>query len=99
MLDILRERVTSVLCLLELHKGDQPPPLPRMRAPQRTVMTRGSDDPLSSRAALPENPIVSPVRAPDFNKNDPATWVNTPRNAPCPCESGKKYKYCHGKVA
>ncbi|MXU64768.1 preprotein translocase subunit SecA [Oceanomicrobium pacificus] len=26
---------------------------------------------------------------------DPA-WANTPRNAPCPCGSGKKYKHCHG---
>jgi preprotein translocase subunit SecA len=22
----------------------------------------------------------------------------TPRNAPCPCGSGKKYKKCHGAV-
>ncbi|NCC04074.1 MAG: preprotein translocase subunit SecA [Proteobacteria bacterium] len=33
-----------------------------------------------------------------FNPADPATWVNTPRNAPCPCGSGKKYKHCHGVV-
>jgi preprotein translocase subunit SecA len=26
-------------------------------------------------------------------------WAGTPRNAPCPCGSGKKYKHCHGKVA
>ncbi len=30
--------------------------------------------------------------------NDPATWKNTPRNAPCPCGSGRKYKHCHGKI-
>jgi preprotein translocase subunit SecA len=30
--------------------------------------------------------------------DDPATWVNTPRNAPCPCGSGKKYKHCHGRA-
>ncbi|NDA54110.1 MAG: hypothetical protein EBX87_03950 [Actinobacteria bacterium] len=24
-------------------------------------------------------------------------WSNTPRNAPCPCGSGKKYKLCHGR--
>ncbi len=24
-------------------------------------------------------------------------WEKTPRNAPCPCGSGKKYKQCHGK--
>ncbi|PKP80356.1 MAG: preprotein translocase subunit SecA [Alphaproteobacteria bacterium HGW-Alphaproteobacteria-18] len=25
-------------------------------------------------------------------------WSNTPRNSPCPCGSGKKYKYCHGAI-
>ena len=25
-------------------------------------------------------------------------WRNTPRNAECPCGSGKKYKHCHGQV-
>jgi preprotein translocase subunit SecA len=29
---------------------------------------------------------------------DPAAWANTPRNAPCPCGSGKRYKNCHGDV-
>ncbi len=29
--------------------------------------------------------------------NDPSTWGKVPRNAPCPCGSGKKYKHCHGK--
>jgi preprotein translocase subunit SecA len=32
------------------------------------------------------------------NPNDPATWGKVPRNAPCPCGSGKKYKHCHGKL-
>ncbi|MFM8265976.1 MAG: preprotein translocase subunit SecA [Acidimicrobiia bacterium] len=26
-------------------------------------------------------------------------WSTTPRNAPCPCGSGKKYKMCHGKAS
>ena len=25
-------------------------------------------------------------------------WSKTPRNAPCPCGSGERYKQCHGKV-
>lgn len=29
---------------------------------------------------------------------DPRTWHNTPRNADCPCGSGKKYKHCHGAI-
>ncbi|HEY6416421.1 MAG TPA: SEC-C metal-binding domain-containing protein, partial [Acidimicrobiales bacterium] len=24
-------------------------------------------------------------------------WEKTPRNAPCPCGSGKKFKQCHGR--
>jgi preprotein translocase subunit SecA len=36
--------------------------------------------------------------APVVDPNNPATWVNTPRNAPCPCGSGNKYKHCHGRM-
>jgi hypothetical protein len=32
----------------------------------------------------------------DFVK-DVATIQKVPRNAPCPCRSGKKYKACHGR--
>ena len=27
---------------------------------------------------------------------DASDWSTTPRNAPCPCGSGRKYKLCHG---
>ena len=30
---------------------------------------------------------------------DANDWTNTPRNAPCPCGSGRKYKVCHGSAA
>jgi len=30
--------------------------------------------------------------------NDPESWGKVPRNAACPCGSGKKYKHCHGRV-
>ena len=38
-----------------------------------------------------------PMSAPDGGQN-PGQWRNTPRNAECPCGSGKKYKHCHGQV-
>jgi preprotein translocase subunit SecA len=28
--------------------------------------------------------------------SDPGDWSKTPRNAPCPCGSGRKFKKCHG---
>ena len=35
-------------------------------------------------------------RASEVNPNDPTTWGKVPRNALCPCGSGKKFKHCHG---
>jgi preprotein translocase subunit SecA len=46
---------------------------------------------------------VSSVQA-EAEEPEPETWVveqavsdKIPRNAPCPCGSGKKYKQCHGR--
>lgn len=33
----------------------------------------------------------------DFVQEAYYTWGDTPRNAMCPCGSGKRYKHCHGK--
>ncbi len=33
-----------------------------------------------------------------LHPGDPGTWGKVPRNALCPCNSGKKYKHCHGKI-
>jgi preprotein translocase subunit SecA len=30
---------------------------------------------------------------------DASDWSTTPRNAPCPCGSGRKYKVCHGAAS
>lgn len=39
---------------------------------------------------LPAQPTVEPSTNPAYGKK-------VGRNKPCPCESGKKFKYCHGK--
>jgi len=43
-----------------------------------------------------------PPRTQRLRGNQPseprAPWAGTPRNAACPCGSGKKYKHCHGRV-
>ena len=47
-------------------------------------------------------PKAQPIRRPSpsaMNPGDPSTWGKIPRNARCPCGSGRKYKHCHGKVA
>eukprot|EP00752_Nemacystus_decipiens_P013246 g11735.t1 len=33
-----------------------------------------------------------------LDPKNPETWGKVPRNAKCPCGSGKKYKQCHGRA-
>jgi preprotein translocase subunit SecA len=44
------------------------------------------------------SPVQTRTAARQIDPNNPATWGKVPRNAPCPCGSGKKYKHCHGKA-
>jgi preprotein translocase subunit SecA len=45
-------------------------------------------------AAADRVPLVA-----GFVETDPSTWGAPARNAPCPCGSGEKFKYCHGRMA
>jgi preprotein translocase subunit SecA len=45
----------------------------------------------------PKGPIMAGMMPENnFDIQDPETWGKIPRNTPCPCGSGKKYKHCHG---
>ena len=46
---------------------------------------------------LSAQPSSGPLRETAVDPNDPSTWRGTPRNALCPCGSGKKFKHCHGR--
>ena len=111
MLDELKERVTTMLSRVELAPEPvyQPPPQPMFAfqpepepvyagvAPERAMLgSMGGDGDL----ALELPPVVTQAaRSAAVDPDAPATWANTPRNAPCPCGSGKKYKHCHGRLA
>ena len=101
----LRERVTSVLMRIEL-RPDAPLPSPD---PVRVMDMRHPDPAMAEleMAGAGEAAGYAPVpmgtpdaarRAEAVDPNDPGTWARTPRNAPCPCGSGKKYKHCHGRA-
>jgi len=105
MLDELKERVTAMLGRVEL--APDRPPEPDFQPPrQRFIELHPEPVPAYSNGAdtdvatLPRPMAVAPqpMRAEAIDPTDPATWRNTPRNAPCPCGSGKKYKHCHGRL-
>jgi preprotein translocase subunit SecA len=104
MLDELRERVTAMLARVEL--GPEAPPEPAFRpAPQQSLQY---SDPAASapyaggdvlEAERPRMALSGTQAVAAVDPADPSTWRDTPRNAPCPCGSGKKYKHCHGRIA
>jgi preprotein translocase subunit SecA len=103
MLADLRERVTSVLMRIEL-RPEAPLPMPEpvrvmdMRHPEPAMAEMemaGEGGP--GYAPVPMNTSDAPRRAEAVDPADPGTWARTPRNAPCPCGSGRKYKHCHGR--
>jgi preprotein translocase subunit SecA len=50
-----------------------------------------------ARVAEKRAPLHTRKSAGAVDPLDPATWGKVPRNAACPCGSGKKYKHCHGR--
>jgi preprotein translocase subunit SecA len=102
MLDELKERVTMMLARVEI--SPEAPPQPDFQPPPQRMMYESHPDPtpaLEMAESAPAELRIStgPARSDAVDPNDPSTWRNTPRNALCPCGSGKKYKHCHGRLA
>jgi len=93
MLHDLRERVTTVLAHVELQVGPGPSEMEQALQPQQGPMHETRNDPAFAQQARDAGIAVAPDRP------GSEAWAATPRNAPCPCGSGKKYKHCHGQVA
>ena len=112
MLDELKERVTSELARVDFNP-DTVGGL-TWGEPQEMSYLELHPDPGSAFGGLAEaggdlatlaaptaalaTATAQPLRAEPVDPADPSTWRATPRNAPCPCGSGRKYKHCHGKL-
>jgi preprotein translocase subunit SecA len=103
MLGILRERVTQMLCHVELQSAPSPEDLEARRAPQEMHESHPApedfDDEDEDGQQGGNATVQSRQASGNIDPNDPSTWGRVARNAPCPCGSGKKYKHCHGQVS
>ena len=104
LLDELKERVTAMLARAEI--GQDPPPLhepgPGLIESHPEPASAGAENESAYAMSGQSGDILvtaSPLRTSAVDASDPATWNNSPRNAPCPCGSGKKFKHCHGRTA
>lgn len=101
MMNRLKNTIVQQLSLVEINIDEQTYQKmleqERAKEDEKARMTRtdpASDD--SATAPMADNTVQFRKR---FNQDDPSTWTgNVPRNSFCPCGSGKKFKYCHGKI-
>ncbi|WP_428408316.1 preprotein translocase subunit SecA [Hyphococcus sp.] len=105
LLDGLRRDVTRMLMHVQVRAPEQAVPERRNIPMTETHVNPSTGE---NEMAAPRNPrdrlsagigtIKGAVRAQGVDPNDPETWGRVPRNGPCPCGSGKKYKHCHGSI-
>lgn len=93
MLEGLRDRVTTVLAQVQFQASPEPDAFQR---PEQEMHETRSDPALEGGSG---NPDTNRQAAAERDPDDPNTWGRVPRNSPCPCGSGKKFKHCHGKAA
>ncbi len=101
MLQRLDENVTGVLFHVEIQMGRPEEAIPERRPQEMREVRR---EPALQQAAGATGgparamPVRSAAPAAVLDPKDSSTWGKVPRNARCPCGSGKKYKHCHGRV-
>ena len=103
MLEMMRETITQTLCLVEFNMQEGNAKMSfDDHEPEQAQESRTDPALMGTGQAQQEQRTLASKPTPQkniFDQDDPETWVKTPRNAPCPCGSGKKYKQCHGKIS
>lgn len=89
MLEELRVEVTRWLMNAQVQAP--PPPSEPISIPRADLVETHLDPDTGRNRQAPSAPAVDLPQAEE-------DWSKTPRNAPCPCGSGKKYKHCHGAL-
>ena len=87
MLESVRHTITGALSNLEIQLDNE-----EMRSQQNSA----EDYAIREVNEGPKR-LLNTARQ-ELDPNDPSTWGKVPRNAPCPCGSGRKYKHCCGKL-
>ena len=93
MLDLLKERITTIVCRTTIQQGSDQDVKEQEQRTQNRKMEAVHESIENKQNVAPENKTVTK------NIDEHPEWKNISRNSPCPCGSGKKYKHCHGKVA
>ncbi len=90
MLDSVRAEVTRLLVTVQVRAQDVEETAPHAEVHNVRYHHADYEEALGQEAAATrETPVARPAQA----------VRKVGRNEPCPCGSGKKYKYCHGRLS
>ena len=87
MLENVRHTITGALSNLEIQLDNE----------EMTSQQNSTEDYAAREVNEGPKRLLNKARQ-ELDPNDPSTWGKVPRNAPCPCGSGRKYKHCCGKL-
>ncbi|HYJ61611.1 MAG TPA: preprotein translocase subunit SecA [Actinomycetota bacterium] len=90
----IREDFVKYIYRVELVRQDQQAAAPRLQRVQET-----KEDVASGAAGAGEAPADVAMGTRSGGAAPQAVSDKVPRNGPCPCGSGRKYKKCHGAAA
>jgi preprotein translocase subunit SecA len=106
MLRELDERITTILAQMEIQLTD-PSEIGQSATGETFEISQDpnyignlpdSESPNTSNNKMVTSPVVLRESADVIDPEDPSTWGKVGRNSACPCESGKKFKHCHGAL-
>ncbi len=103
MLDHLRELFIQRLCYITLDVEHLNRQAMLIANKELQEMSTGREDPAFKKynpegksVETKAKPFKAYVAPEDRDPTNPESWGKISRNELCPCESGKKYKHCHG---
>ena len=99
----IEEQVVSRLAHVHIGVGSEEAALNlTVHAPKQKMFESRNDPAMRDLIQNEAKPLASatPIKAninpQDRDPRDQSTWGNVGRNESCPCQSGKKFKQCHG---
>lgn len=68
-----------------------------LQAQRRLIASLRRSGPPPQRKVVIPPPVKELIAARNGQAAPPQSWTKIGRNERCPCQSGRKYKYCHGR--
>ncbi|MBB5517883.1 preprotein translocase subunit SecA [Amphiplicatus metriothermophilus] len=108
LLDNLRRDVIRMLMNVQVRAPEEAAPRPQSlpmreihadpRTGENEMELAGAGARIARGASAGVGTLAAARRTQSVDPANPDTWGRTPRNAPCPCGSGRKFKHCHGTI-